>query len=888
MSDNFEWRTEEDESDPWPGTPFRSPLRRSRRKVAVVALLLLFVTGFTAFWLYRQVQARIAGVTAVIEADVLARHELVQQASARGDLELFSPLVSGRDPAWAAAQDELVAHGYFNNRAFWGLMADVLPDLPPATAGAVGSGAASVFLSTDLQFAEVHYKQSYRPAGEASPVTLQHTAFYGSAGPDLWLLAPPAGDYWGERLHFRGNRLTAAFHERDRQVAQRLAADLDAFLENLCHRLADLDCPADLAVSLELQEQPEALLNATRLVPDFDTRPAGSALMLSLPTPTVVGLPLDEPGYQALLDGYTLSLAAATVAFLIDYSCCQGAPFFEALLHYQLSRLDLRPWPVGAAVYRRLVEEKPPLENLMALWRPTDDALSGEHGWHIYAFTDFLLDHVPGTTATELQEQLASSHSYLEWLVSLVGGRPDLTGDLLVVRSLDQRLRYHAYLRLLAAETAVPPATLPPQDLMLLCYDPLSRPGIDTLSGAIYRLEVGSGSLALETGVGNLPWMNRLPDYSAFLLPQMSPTADVMQMTLHRPGEEVLLYSGIFAHTFGQTDPTGRQMVLYTSGREPGTEVSLLPIEPLGCDNGGCKPRPLPGLPLWSPDGNQTLLLSPAAGVTRLPALYWHYDRLVALHDAEALARIYRGDSGGEGLPGDSRLRDVGVGYAPFWLDNETYGYVRLSSRAGPGLMLMAISSNVDQEVVLASIHDDQPQLLFSLSDLVPNLPLRAQQDRPLFIRYLLANPANADHLIVSLFDSGNMEGYIFFFDRATGEISRLLTLHHRAGQAAGFTPDGRWLAVTGNSQADLISAGVATTLYLFDWAEQEMEPIFIRRAGHYPSDLAYDWSSDGRWLAALAGSDHVLLLAPEHGYRQLIRHDAGDCVSLIWQNAGG
>jgi hypothetical protein len=892
MSDNFEWRTEEDESDPWPGTPPRPPPRRSRRKVVGAALLLLLVTALTAFWLYRQAQARIAVVVAAIEADVAARHELVLQASARQDVELFSPLVSGRDPAWAAAQDELVTRGYFNDRAFWGLFAEDLPALSVAVPGGVQTGATGVFVATDLQFAEVRYEQSYRPAGApdaAPPVTLQQTAFYGSAGAGLWLLTPAGPDFWGERHTLHGDRLTAAFHERDREIAQRLAGDLELVLDALCHRLADLDCPADLVVTLELQTQPEALLNAARLVPDFDTARGGSALSLTLPTPTLVGLPLDEAGYQALLGGYTFSLAATTIAFLVDYTCCEGALFFEALLHYQLSRLELRPWPVDAADYRRLVEERPPLENLIALWRTTDDhLLSGEHGWHIYAFTDFLLHSLPGTSATALQEQLASSHSYLEWLVALVGGRPDLTGDLRVVRSLDQRLRYHAYLRLLAAETAVPPETLPPQDLMLLCYDPLPRPDTGTRSGAIYRLEVGSQLIALETGVGHLPWVNRLPDYSAFLLPQMSETSQVAQITLHQDGEEALLYSGIFAHTFGQTDPTGRQMVLYTSGREPGTEVSLLPIAPLACDNGGCEPTPLVGLPLWSPDGSQTLILSPAAGVTRLPALYWHYDRLVALHDADALARLYRGDNEGEGLPGDSRLRQVGVGYAPFWLDNETYGYVRLGSRAGPGLMLLALSSDVDQEVVVASVHDDEPQLLFSLSDLAPYLPSRAQRERPLFIRYLLANPANADHLIVSLFDSGNMEGHLFFFDRATGEISHLLALQHRAGQAAGFTPDGRWLVVTGNSQADLIDASVATTLYLFDWAEQEMEPIYIRRAGHYPSDLAYDWSSDGRWLAALAGPDHVLLLAPEHGYRQLIRHDAGDCVSLIWQNAEG
>jgi hypothetical protein len=892
MTDDFEWQTDEEENEVWPGASPRPPASRSRRKVLAAALLLLFVTGVAVFWLYRQGQARVAGVTAALEADVLALHDLVQQASARRDLELFRPLISGRDAAWAEAQDELVARGYFSDRAFWGLVTDDTSPFAFLDREAGETAATTVNLAADLQIAEVRYEQRYHltlPGDEATDVTLQQIALYGSAGSgDFWLLTPPGKEFWGEQHTFRGDHLKVVFHERDRELAQRLAPDLDAFLDELCHRLPDLVCPADLDVTLVLQGRPEALLNAARPVPDYDGARATSAFSMTLPTPTLVGLPLDEAGYRALLYGYTLNLAAATVAFLVDYTCCEGALFFEALLHYQLSRLELRLWPVDGTVYRRLVEETPPLENLIALWRPPDeDALARERGWHIYALIDFLLESLPGATATALQKQLASSHSYLEWLVSLVDGRSDLTGDLFVVRSLDQRLRYHAYLQSLAGDRELPPAPLPEQDLMLLCYDPFPGPDVDAPAGALYRLDVNRPALALEKTAGHLPWLSRLPDYSAFLLRQVDEALQLTQVTLHQDGQTALLYSGQFVHTFGQTDPAARHAVLYSFAPEPATRINLLPVEPSGCD-GGCDPTPLPGLPTWSPDGSQTLLLSPAAGVARLPALYWHYDRLVALHDADALARLYRGDSRGQGVAGESRSREVGLGYAPFWLNNEAYGYVRLSSRGGPGVMLMATPPHIEQEVVLASVHDDEPQLLFSLADLMPYLPFRVRQERPLFIRYVVANPANGDEFVVSLFDAGSMEGYLFSFDRGTGELSHLLTLHHNAGQSAGFTPDGRWLVITGNSQADLVSAGVATTLYLFDWQEQAMEPIYIRRAGHYPSSLAYDWSSDGRWLAALAGSDYVLLMAPEDGHRRLIRHNAGECVSLIWQNREG
>jgi hypothetical protein len=889
MTDNFDWRTEEDENDAiWTGKP-RSPSSAPLRPGAVVALLLLlFVAGLSAFWLYYQVQARVADVTAAIETDVLALHDLVQQASARGDLELFSPLVSGRDAAWAQVQDELVERGYFRDRPFWGLLADD-SDATFLEIGNREHNDARVAVATDLQFATVSYEQSYRLAGaaaEEASVILRQTTFYGAAGAgEFWLLAPPGDDFWGAQESLPGERLVVTFPERDRDLARRLALDLDALLDDLCHRLADLTCPADLDVTLALQSRPESLLNAARLVPEFEGRRAASSLSLALPAPTLVGIPVDETGYQALLAGYSLSLAAATIAYLVDYTCCQGALFFEALVHYQLSRLELRPWPVDGAVYRRLVEETPPLENLIALWRlPAADDLVAAHRWHIYALTDFLLASLPAATAAGLQEQLAGSPTFLAWLISLVGGWPDLAGDSLVIRSLEQQLRYHAYLQLLPGETDLLPRQLPDQDLVLLCYDSHTPADEDSPVSAVYRLDPASGQLDLLQDAAHFSLISRLPDYTAFLLYQVTYAPRLTRTSLYRDGQETLVYSGDQpVLSLGQTDPAGRYGILYIFGAEAGARVSLMPIDAPACDADGCPAELVVGLPLWSPDGSQTLVLWPAAAVTRMPALYWHAGRLVTLHDADALARLYRGNSQGERLPADSLLREVALGYAPFWVDDETYGYVRLSSTGGAGIMLMATPPDVEQEVVLASVRDDEPQALLRLSDLLPFIPYGHGQERPFFIRYVLANPANPDQFVVSLFNASGSDAYLFAFDRSAGSIEHLLTLDHNAGQSASFTSDGRWLVITGNGQTDLVGSSVATTLYLFDWEHDQMERFYIRRSGHYANNPAYDWSSDGRWLAALVGSDHVLLSTPADGHQHLIRHTAGDCVSLVW-----
>jgi hypothetical protein len=125
-------------------------------------------------------------------------------------------------------------------------------------------------------------------------------------------------------------------------VAERLAADLDALLMRACSEVDHLDCPAGWHVTLRLENDPGLLVELN----DRWLRPAPDGV-LELPTPTLVGLPVDddegaaEVGYQALLRAYASRLVRSVVGELTGYNCCRQMLFYRALVDRLLSELEV-------------------------------------------------------------------------------------------------------------------------------------------------------------------------------------------------------------------------------------------------------------------------------------------------------------------------------------------------------------------------------------------------------------------------------------------------------------------------------------------------------------------------------------------------------------------
>lgn len=327
----FEWQKDVEDWVEAPAASGRSARSRGWSYLAV-SLLTVALIGSVLVWRLNQ---RVKLGTATARADVVAAFDLAWQAIAAGDLELFnSLLLADTDSTWAEAQRDLVSHRLLLDRLALGLF---LQEGSPRV--------ESVTLTPDLQEAEVRYTLPYKVVEGYEPegiVEWQHTAVFRQVG-RRWLLSPPGASFWQSWVVKSGPSLNLVFPGRDKALGERLAADLETRLIELCATQRGTACPADFRLNVQLQPSPASLVV-------LGNQPLASNLTVGwdavLPAPTLLGLPVDEAGYQALLHSYTLLL---TKALASNRLCCPSD-----VLQDQLAELGGTP-PLTA------VQSVPPL-----------------------------------------------------------------------------------------------------------------------------------------------------------------------------------------------------------------------------------------------------------------------------------------------------------------------------------------------------------------------------------------------------------------------------------------------------------------------------------------------------------------------------------------------
>ena len=114
MSQNFSWQT--DEEGGWNDPPPQPPPKPQRRLPWGWVLGLFAAALLITIVIYTRIQEQVKETTARAEQDVLAAHQLSQNAAASGDLDLFRLNLSRRTPDWADVQRQLVSEGLFMDR----------------------------------------------------------------------------------------------------------------------------------------------------------------------------------------------------------------------------------------------------------------------------------------------------------------------------------------------------------------------------------------------------------------------------------------------------------------------------------------------------------------------------------------------------------------------------------------------------------------------------------------------------------------------------------------------------------------------------------------------------------------------------------------------------
>lgn len=877
MSANFDWQTDEDQRRPQGGwddpieepPPTRGPRRRTPWRLLVVTGALLVAVAALVWW---RVDQRIDATMEAVRTDVIASHNVVQRAAADGDEEIFRSFLSGRDPAWTAAQVHVFEHALFADRSPFGLRPaeESLPAViaPPGEEAAAGEQAASIELSPDLNEAIVTIDQPFQTEDGAT-VVLQQTSVY-RRGDRRWLLAPPLDEYWGDWQTSEGERLSLIYPQRDEALGQRLAADLDSEIERMCATLDGIDCSADLYLTVRLDVDPEALAALARPLGAL-RRARENEDILELPAPTLVGLPAgtdaeQETAYAALRDGYARHILSAAIAQATSWRCCDAELLFQMLLEYQFGELGLMRWPVGPDDYQRVQDERLRISDLGPdFQRRYPTGATAERLWPIRTAIDFLVHAMPSIPPAEMQRMAARTPTlsgFLNALRSQAGEASDLPAD------FDLAFWLYAFQ---SDQPEASDAPFPDESLYLSCETTAAsqRPEPSTLYRYLPEAKAWEELYRLDGYV----WMSSLPNPRELLLQEFAQGPEMWQTSIWRDGERTAVYTPPrdgYSVSFGETDPAGQRLVTYAYDPEEGIAQALA-VGLDACDS-ACATAPLPGLPAWSPDGRQALY----AGTTEsLPSgvLVAAGGRRILLDSSDRLAIQPLALGAGDARQDDG-LRQIGSGYSPFWLDDHTYGFVRSVQNGDRGPF-------DDEEIVTATLEDPEPRVLLRTSDAAALLPA-GNAGRALQLAYAAVKPASPSQLVIVALDDMTRRAYVFLYDRASQALELRLDLLYTLNHSLSFSPDGRYLVMTGQDRDSVLGNDDMGVTLLHDIAANRTVPFLTRLPFFLPS-VVYDWTEDGRWLAMVMGDNLVGIVAPDNGAVRLLPHNFGTCTSVAW-----
>ncbi len=826
---SFEWQTEEDEQhEEMPLTPVPETAVSSRKSRWLLWVALLILVILAGWLVYRQAAKRTETAVAQTKSEILSSHQLVTKAVREQDRSLLVSLLSGRNDSWADAQTSLGEQGLLLDRPQFGLVWQ--PSAIPEE--------TQISLNPTLDAAEISFPVVYAlPDGRT--VTLQHTAVY-RRGDQRWLLSPPEADFWGEEQETQTANITLTYPQRDTVTAVRLAHSLQTALDKLC-QLPDTNCPNDLQLTIQLSPHPDSLLQLTD-----DEIMLTSGTDLVLPAPTLVGLPMDDAGYQVLSNGYATQMVTAVLANLTSYECCDQKLFYQALLDWQLNELGLKKWPMTTQAYEQLLVNSLPPHLWRGLWTQKPDI---DRNWQtVYALIEYLQTQTATPiNAAEMQRELTKQNSFLIWLDAATGLIALDVVNPVFAETWDDFI----LAQIVARQTAVPPIPYPPDPLQISCrigeeavsvitYDPANDHWQEIYNQKIETERFGGIQHILGTEDLYLVTERMYNDAQAsrFFLVQNGQNVASFTIPLETPD--------LFGYFYANASPDARYILLIgysTSGLPDNYRLLDVPA----CLAGDCETQPVSGWLRWSPEGRQTIFTVSEADSTSNFSL--------ALQPQP----LFLGDEKGK-EPGE-----IGRGAAPFWLDEQTYGIIQVDEEENMAL-------------VTAVTGDSEPLLTLPIAALRQLIPTDERPDT-LFVTLASPSPNHSQFVVIRATSGGEFGSDRFNFlltlneDFTAVTSTELLPRGETPNSVTGVTlsPDGRWqfLYDYGMSSPEAI-------ITLTDRTENagSSDPVTFR------GNKRVIWS--GEWFASVA-DDYLLLAAPAYNYRQIIPYDLSGCQAAYW-----
>lgn len=818
----FEWRTEEDwEELAAPEQPKRSRPRRWQWLVTLTIFL-----GLAGYFVYNQVEQRIEEATHTVEQDVLSSLDVLQTANANRDVELVNGVLSGRDPQWTDIQRDLIRHRLLFDRTPFGLTLIGTPEVIETT------------LAPDLLTAELNLHAHYAIAignGLTQTITLEHQALF-RKGARNWLYAPPETEFWGEMQSISGSFLTLHYPARDADISRRLANDLERKIGEMCAMIAfdAINCLRGSRVELTLANHAAGLVMANE--PELWLQ-AGRTLVL--PAPTLVGLPLNEQGYQALFRGYAVVTLQAFIGERTGWQCCERAVLVQALLDRQFSLLSLKPWPLLPQDYANLLNQGVLIQDVVATW---DQTSFREPDPALYALADFL------QTVTEAPAPLV--------LIPIAAG-DDLTGWLTGVlranlASPESNRQWQAFLyQQSGLANRPPPVPWPDQAISMLC-----GPNFPD-AAALYTYHPAEEQWREQLGGRAFFTAQSIPEQPGLVLIEQSLGAE------NRPPQTVFWRGGVTipllerGFVLQAVNPAGTILAGGTLKLNPNTsthsadafliteEIILIDLDTCTNEMGSCSTysTPLPNLH-WSPNGDLTLSRVNRPG---------------------SISELRLGDNIGQNHPNGA----VGLGTSATWLDNEHIIHLR------------------SQEVVITHVYSKKSETVLAERDLLPLLPENSPISR-LTINEIGLSQSDPNLLFVLASSFNDLSAaYLFQLNLSERQATYLTRLDDVPIPSVEIGKTFRIpVKIRANQFQVLVTIvhGTNIPVYYFYSYQMAQDKISLVKLVGGTNSGNYDWSNDGYWLVT-TDAGHLKLIAPGWGYQRWVPHAFANCRAVNWLN---
>jgi hypothetical protein len=832
MQPQYEWHKGQDAWDEVVVSGrVQDPPVPGRWRGVLVVIVIIGLIGASVFWFLNR---RTGTNTAAVEQDILATNSLIFQAIMAGDGELLRSNLSGRDPDWVAVHELALSRGLIYDRPFWGLQFQ--PSLPDES-------QIEVVLNPEWNTAELVMPLDYvyeAADGLTTTVQLEQTLLYRRSR-ERWLLAPADNNFWGERLLFEGRYLAIDYPARDGQIVERLAADLDGLVGEICRTIEGKGCTADFQLEFRLYTRSPHILAITpriNLLPCVEGDP-------ELPTPTLVGLPVDEAGYEGLLHGYRSEIAAFTLAHMISAPNCDPSRLKIAMLDYRLSEMGFQKWPLTSEDYDKLRTEQFHLEQMLySIQNDGDTIWNFENEAEVlrpsYALIEFVTE-VYGTPLDEIEAYIDRGRLSRNFYWSTLHNWTDenFAADGPLEAAWERFLVEKA-----GVETAAAPE-LPEQNLRLVCYGGDITTGIAYPNGVLYELDLGTGELTAVYPLNHTDaYMTSLPGDEGVIVAEqrLDFVRENGRVLLWKDGGPVVLFEtadNLVPVSFFDFRGRGGQFLAYDRGDQ--RYGGYLLAECVAGD--GCNWSDFGGFPIISPSGEGFISLIPLGN-----------------HGYEG--RFFRPFGVGRLMT----LTDALVGKSPFWLSDERIGWVGEDGRTVLSL------------TVAGEDYPEEQEVLFTLTEVDPLLAL----DEAAAIESVVSRPEEPQDLLVTVRDG---EGWVSIYQvnilrRWIQPLKKgAFSLDADTVYSFELSPERRWLVISGN---ELTTSTAVIHLLALD--ENGVHSFDYKMAFDRPMHWVMDWSAGDEWLA-LPDNGYIRLINPAADYQDVVVPEGVGCSGAVWVN---